>query len=512
MNKICFFIKQQWQLLLCFLCGIVYFLLMFRFYMVDYDVPDFRLYESFYEDCYLAKDGFSTLFIWIAHFAITHPRRLTVFCLLLMSFAFINMLIGVSMLFKEKIFKWLLGVIFSVVCGCWYYFYGKIFYDFPFSAYTYSVGFVLVIDLLRELESNQKNEKKVSIEWLAIMAVLGFMMTWKPYNIFLLVGLWLLAINNESCSEFFWGLFKKIRQILLTLVFFGLGYIAGNYGLLIRPKETISGIRAYAASFDFIDFLFKGKEQIWDHVNSVSFNEGILAILSLCLVLFVVPILLKRWTYLCISLVMILGYALYIYECSPGYLWHGLPFGLFVVTYMIFLIRDIDDGSLRMAVKRLSYGAFIIAILYQGYNCFAEYVPKQTHWHNKTEEAINVLENNYEDIALVIEDYYGQLTNAGYSVTYDNAVKRYRPCNYSDRIKFVDPLEYMIITSGSDSSWITNIRELSDTDYVIYVLPNAMLEIDDVTCARKYDEDNIIAVTEGDGYEIKVVQCSYKYY
>lgn len=512
MNRLINFAKTKWQFLFCFLVGLLYFIFMFRFYMIDYNVPDFRLYESFYEDHYLARDGFSTLFIWIAHFAVSAPHKLTIFCLTLLTLAFTNMLLGVSLLFGEESRKWLIGVTFSIACGCWYYFYGKIFYDFPFSAYTYSIALVLVIDLLRKLENESINKKIINIEWLFIIIMLGFMMTWKPYNIFLLVGLWLLAINNKACAGFFWGLFKNPLQILLTFFMFIVGYIAGNYGLLVNPKETIIGIRAYAASSDFIDFLFKGKEQIWDHVNCVSFNDGILSVLSLCLVLFAVPLLLKKWTYLCISLVMILGYALYIYECSPGYLWHGLPFGLFIVSYVIFLIRDIDDNSLNIVGKRLLYGIFIIAILCQGYNCFVHYVPKQINWHNKTQEAITVLENSYEDIALAIEGYSQQLVSTGKSVTYDNAVKRYRPCNYAGVIKFVDPLEYMIINNDVDKAWIVDKREVRDTDFVIYVVPDVMIEIDDVACSRKYEEDSMIAVTEGDGYEIRVIQSSYRPY
>lgn len=512
MTKMVNFAKQKWQLIACFFLGIIYFIFMFRFYMIDYNVPDFRLYESFYEENYLAKDGFSTLFIHIAQFAVTYPHKLTVFCLVLMTLALVNMLLGVSMIYKESLLKWILGVAFTIVCGCWYYFYGKIFYDFPFSAYTYSVGFVLVVDLTELLQRDNLNrERKINFKWLLIMVVLGFMMTWKPYNIFLLVGLWLLAITNEACAKFFWRLFRKPMWILLSALSFVAGYVAGNYGLLINPKETLKGIRAYAASSDFLAFMFKGIRLIWDHVNSVSFNEGIIAVASLALVMFVVPIILKKWTYLCISLAMFLGYALYIYECSPGYLWHGLTFGLFVVTYGICLLNEIDIAALSMAAKKLSYGTFIVAILCQAINCFAYYVPMQIVWHNKTQEAVNVLEDNANDIASKIEEYSRQLMSAGYTVTYDNAVKRYRPCNYAGTIRFVDPLEYSIIQSKSDKEWITDIREMYNTDYVIYVVPDAMLEIDDVACSRKYDADYIFAQAEGDGYAVKVIQGSYRF-
>lgn len=501
--------KNRWQYVISILLGIIYFAFMFRFYMIDYNVPDFRAYESFFEAGCLAKDGFSTLFIWIAHFAATHPHRLTVFCLGILTLALVNMLFGVNMLLKENLHKWLIGILFSVVCGCWYYFYGKIFYDFPFSAFTYSVGFVLVVDLLKGLENN-RTDKKIAVEWLVIMVIFGFMMSWKPYNIFLLVGLWLLAINNKACSAFFWNIFKKPLKILTTVICFVIGYIAGNYGLLVNPIDTLIGIKAYPANSDFIDFLFNGIERIWDHVNCVSFNKGIIAVISVCAVMFLIPLILKKWTYVCISLVMLFGDALYIYECSPGFLWHGLPYGLFILSYVIFLLRDIEEGSISRNSRKFIYEIFAIAMIYQGYNCFFNYIPMQINWFDKTEDAIAVLEENYLDIASAIEDYYYQITDAGYSVTYDNAVKRYRPCSYLGGTKFVDPLEYMIINNDTDKAWITDIRESTDTDFVIYVVPDAMLEIDDVACSRKYDNDNVITTTSGDGYEIRVVRGQYR--
>ena len=70
----------------------------------------------------------------------------------------------------------------------------------------------------------------------------------------------------------------------------------------------------------------------------------------------------------------------------------------------------------------------------------------------------------------------------------------------------------MIINNDGDKAWIVDKREVRDTDFVIYVVPDAMIEIDDVACSRKYDEDSMIAVTEGDGYEIRVIQNSYRPY
>lgn len=509
MNNIQVIVRKYWKVLICLVvCGL-YCGRMFQNYMIDYNVPDFRLYECFYESGYWAKDGFSSLFIWIAHFAVTHPRRLTVFCLLLLTGALFNMLLGICRVFNEDTAKWLLGISFLIVCGSWYYFYGKIFYDFPFSAYTYSIAFLIVVDLLKILNDAEKcDRKRVNIEWQFLMVVLGFMMTWKPYNIFLLVGLWLLAISDSACTKFFWNIFKRPFSLISTVIAFGVGYLLGNYGLLINPSETLNGIRAYAASSDFVDFLLKGKEQIWDHVNCVSFNEGVLNIVTVLIVLFVIPILLKKWNYISISLVIVLAFVLYIYECSPGYLWHGLPLGLFVASYWIFLLRDTDIDT--QLWERCLYGLACVAIICQGYNCFALYIPKQDNWFNKTKEAEQVLENNYSEIANEIEQYYMDIVSAGYTVTYDNAVKRYRPCAYGEGVKFVDPLEYQIIVNDPEKAWITDIRESYGTDFVIYVVPDAMIEIDDVTCARKYDEDEVIASTRGDGYEIRLVRSSYK--
>lgn len=499
--------------LLCVLIGTLYFVVMLKFYLINYYVPDFRAYESFYEAGYPAKDGFSSLFIWIAQFAATHPRRLNIFCLLLLTFAFINILFGVCIMLNNSIAKWILGFLFTIVSGSWYYFYGKIFYDFPFSVFSYSIGFVMTIDLLKRLEAKNNNNKVIYTEWYFLLWILGFMMSWKPYNIFMLIGLFMLAINTRSGYEFILcggGRLKRIRNIILTAVCFIAGYFSGNFGVFYKPKETLEGIRAYKASSDFISFLFKGLYHIWDHVNSVSFDRGIISVISILSVMIIIPLILKKWKFLCISLFMFFAYSLYIYELSPGYLWHGLPIGIFAISYTVFLLNDIDNKDIQSKTAIAFYVIFAVSIFYQGFNCFGKYIPQQIMWHNKTEEAEQVLEDNYSDISESVAKYYSELTKAGYSVTYDNAVKRYRPCIYNNGVKFVDPLEFMTIMHTPEKAWITDIRELPNTDYVIYVVPNAMLEIDDIACSRKYDQDNVIDSVQGKEYEIRVIQSSYK--
>ena len=73
-----------------------------------------------------------------------------------------------------------LGVLYS--CCAFYYFYGKIFYDFPFSYYTYTLC-LIVISTIKWDDIEQVNNKK---KWYLLCGLVGFCLSWKPYNIFMI--------------------------------------------------------------------------------------------------------------------------------------------------------------------------------------------------------------------------------------------------------------------------------------------------------------------------------------
>ena len=87
-----------------------------------------------------ARDGFSSLFIWIAGLSATIPKQLTIFILILMSLSMIQFSFFIKFICnkKNKHYYWI-TILLLYSCCFFYYFYGKIFYDFPFTVFTYSL-------------------------------------------------------------------------------------------------------------------------------------------------------------------------------------------------------------------------------------------------------------------------------------------------------------------------------------------------------------------------------------
>lgn len=114
------------------------------------------------------------------------PEMMGVLCLAMLAVSIFYLLYFYVINFYDGIRNYVVVLLATLSCGCWYYFYGKIFYDFPFSTYTYSIG-----------------------------------------------------------------------------------YITGNYNLLISPKETIDGIKAYKASHPLFTRLYLAWISVWsifDHL------------------------------------------------------------------------------------------------------------------------------------------------------------------------------------------------------------------------------------------------------
>lgn len=131
--------------------GILYFFFLLRYYLIEYYVPDFRLYFDMALEGSKAQDGFSSLFLWFAAFAASIPVFLSVFCLLLMTLSMINISIFINFLFKKINLYYCISLLVLYSCGAFYYFYGKIFYDFPFTAFTYSMCLLIARKLYSKL-------------------------------------------------------------------------------------------------------------------------------------------------------------------------------------------------------------------------------------------------------------------------------------------------------------------------------------------------------------------------
>ena len=89
------------EIILCIL-GLIYFIFLLRYYLINYYVPDFRLYFSMAFDGAKAKDGFSSLFIWIAGLSATLPKQITLFTLILMSLSMIQFSFFIKFMFDKK--------------------------------------------------------------------------------------------------------------------------------------------------------------------------------------------------------------------------------------------------------------------------------------------------------------------------------------------------------------------------------------------------------------------------
>lgn len=123
----------------------LYFIGMLRFYILDYYVKDFRLYASWPVEGYAAKDGYSSLWIQICALIPLAPRFLTILCLLLLTLTLFLIARGSYYLLYSKdrrLFYFSLLIIYGA--SIWYYFYGKIFYDFPFAAAAFGLMFLLI--------------------------------------------------------------------------------------------------------------------------------------------------------------------------------------------------------------------------------------------------------------------------------------------------------------------------------------------------------------------------------
>ena len=68
--------------------------------------------------------------------------------------------------------------------------------------------------------------------------------------------------------------------------------------MLIEPKGTLIGISAYKARCNFIDYLLQDRT-FWECVNDVSFNLGVINIVTWGAILIVIPLILKNYIGIC---------------------------------------------------------------------------------------------------------------------------------------------------------------------------------------------------------------------
>lgn len=329
------------KLIIITIIALAYFIFLFKYYFIDYYVHDFSYYNWFYEMGLPANDGFSSMFLSICRFITTHPKKLIVFCLLLLTLSIWNIsLTAINHL--KKLWKVVAFEVLLMSCGAWYYFYGKLFYDFPFTAYTYSLCFLLWGQIIEKPNNKNRNMLLASFSFLE-----GFCLSWKPYNVFCVAGFLFLMLVEKKYRKFILDIIKNILNIISYLSLFVIGYLCGNYKIFSDFNGTIRGISAYGARTNFKQFLFNnGTILEIDFTGHLSFNNCTFGIVTCCFILFIFPLIFKKWNYLILSVVMTILFYLYITYFSPGYSWHGFTFALFVISYAYCLLLNVHEVNI----------------------------------------------------------------------------------------------------------------------------------------------------------------------
>ena len=494
------------RLFLAVLC-LLYFLFLLRFYICDYFVPDEGLYFSFANQGRKAQDGFSSLFLLFSGFLSVMPRIWNVGCLVLLTLS----LFSIGYFYISTFSNGLGGdlIVFATLFGSsiWYYFYGKLFYDFPFAAFSYSLAMLAFGKALQRY----RDGKAYGRPWFLLCFLTGFTLSWKLYYVFAAAGLGLLILVYGESRTMVLEILKKCVSVLLSLFAAAAGFAVGNFNIFFYPLETIEGIKAYPAAFRFDQFLLNKGRVIWDHVNDLPFHFSVFHLAGCVLLLFGLPLLVRKYAYLAVSIFMSVCLYLYVTCFSPGYAWHGFAFGMFIITFVLFLCAECKNRC------RGFYRVAAIALLLQCGICFGVYIPRQAHWFACTKEAVHVLEEESGEILSRLESMRDGLGQAAYSV--DVAVKRSRfvatgpfcmhypaadnPYCFATNYVFMD-----VLTSASVMNWQTvwfgddYESDLSKCAYVFFIMPDCFMELGDVSEIAKYGGWEVEDTERGKGYTI----------
>lgn len=504
--------EKKLALLILGLVCIGYFLFLFRFYNIEYYVPDFRGYNLMAARNHKAADGFSSLFIWMASLCSIMPKFMTFASLAMLCFSIFNILLFYYDIFWENMQKFVLAIVICMSCGAWYYFYGKVFYDVPFSVFNYS----LCLLAFAKLYKNRENSKNARVWWYILIYLLGLMMSWKPYNIFMLAGAGLLILAYDDFRKEVLAFLKGIRRILFSIVVFFAGYVTGNFNILLFPHETIEGIKAYKASFPFGRFMLDKHRVIWDHVNDLPFAISVFSVVMLVFVGVIWPIAIKKFRYILVSLFMFGALNLYITYFSPGYTWHGFSYGFYVITYILFLIKETGCRTEKSNIFRIMLA---VSVAVQCSVNFGYYIPTQTRWAAVTKESLEVLGDRESEIYKYVSEQIEGFGESTYMI--DNAVKRFRPYYNSaldlrpvsleqpyivaENVAFADPLQYANYDEWDNLYKRSNyLGKADECDYIIYIIPNVFKCMNDVARVRLYNKKNKVNVIQEADYTIYV--------
>lgn len=483
--------KRHMSILLILLT-VAYFLLLVPYYTKKYYVYDFSLYLWFPSLNVPAKDGFSTLFIAISRITIPYLTNLIMLLLLSCSIFIFNYL-GTAIL--NKPLTKLLWIIFNYSCGFWYYFYGKLFYELPFTLFNAALSLCILYQII----VNRKNY------WTIFFISLGLMFSWKSSNIFILIPI--LIFIMFFCSEYassFKNVFNevsstKVKKALidyakaLALIIFG--FSLGNYGLYYDFTGTIKGLINNRGTSDFFRYLFIDGAA-WDCINSVSFNKGILNIFVVSIILFVLPVLIKKYKYLIISIFISFCFYLFITYFVPGSLWHGFPYGIFVLMFFYVILYELDRISPeKLKSYNLSKNLVLCIVILQFILTYFYYIPLQAGWQKVTDDACTTVETEKDTILDAVEQTTDDL-NGTYCI--DSALTRvmFTRNNQSVDALYKDSKQYVKIFGERN-------KGVDTANYIINIKPKELNLISEVVM-EKYSKKDVLMFKDYGKFTITV--------
>lgn len=309
---------------------------------------------------------------------------------------------------------------------------------------------------------------------------------------------------------------KGFKRIVLSVILILLGYSTGNFNIFVFPVETIEGIKAYPASYIFSNFMLDKHRIIWDHINDLPFSISVFSVFILIFAGILWPIMIKKIQYIFVSLFMFGALIIYISNFSPGYTWHGFSYGLYFIIYILVLIKETKNETL----KRRGFVLFLsLSIIIQCSVNFGYYIPTQIRWAENTRKAIKILEDNESEIYIYVSEQIVQFGESTYMI--DNAIKRFRPYHQSalelrtisieqpyivaENIVFVDPLQYMDYDGWNNLYARGNyLGDPEMCNYIIFIIPNIFKNMSDVANIHQYDNKNLINVIREKDYTIYV--------
>lgn len=494
---------------LCAICIIIYLFLMKNFYVSIWQVPDFGYYAGFASLNMKANDGFSSMFVSLSGLLSFIPMQFKIVCLFFNVSAIAGLLYFYYYIVKKD--KQLhsedvLTILITVFSSFWYYGYGKVYYDIPFTMFTFSVCLYI---MTRGIVAYRCGCNLIRV-WNLFFAVFGFCFSWKMYNIFLIAGLGLCSLADDEIRNIFLHFSGKVRNLFSFAAMFLFGYLVGNYNFILFPQDTMKGILGYEASSDFLDRLFRTDDLVWDHVNMLPWNFSVMCVITAVCILWILPLCIKKIRFAAISAFMLICFWIFITFFSRGYPWHGFTFGVFMLLLFMFEIKSgIGEST---AFHKIAFAGIFIQVSI----CLCFYIPKQAEWEKVTEQSINDLVKNECHIREDVQDALEQMNGTSYTI--DLAVKR-NTLIYTDRSSFkernmeniyfvrsnymfADPLRYSNLDVWNEI--YNGGCGLENADYVIYIIPNRFKIMNDVACLHEYDNYEKCISYEREYYSVYV--------